>query len=102
MNGKKVTKCDAQAQFTPYFCIQIVGRERQPYGVAGPFKTANEALLAKQWVSSSLTAQGRTDLEPVIWDCKFFDSLELEWDERFQIADQAGTTSKKNQGRTAA
>lgn len=103
MNGKKATKRTSQMQSTTYFNVQIEGRERHPYGLAGPFKTIEEADRALEWAGSCLLAQGHGDLELIIWECQFFDTIELEWDERFQESDEGATVSQSHsQERVAA
>lgn len=95
MNAKQATKQGDNAQheggrdrnIVTYYCIQIEGKERFPYGLAGPLKTLEEAEAAKKWAVASLANQKRTDLEVIVWEARFFSGwIPEEWDERFKSA----------------
>ncbi|CDF86360.1 hypothetical protein PKB_5047 [Pseudomonas knackmussii B13] len=103
MSGRETTKARGIAQldvnddavereltsggkpFTRYYCIQLEGRERFPYGIAGPFKSAGDARDACQQIGNAAVSQGRSGFALNVYEGAWFGEVaELPWDERFE------------------
>lgn len=102
MSGREITKARRVAQlnlsdspvehgctksgnpFTRYYCIQVEGREKFPYGIAGPFRSSDDAETARDVLGGILLGQGHSEFTLGIYECGWFDEVEnLPWDERF-------------------
>lgn len=123
MSGRETTKARDNAQlnasddavergrtksgnpFTRYYCLQVEGRERFPYGIAGPFRSSDEAESASRVLGEILLSHGHIEFTLGVYECGWFDEVEdLPWDERFGHLIQAPIPAAKTspKGRVAA
>lgn len=70
---------------TFYFCIQIEGRERFPYGIRGPFRTNFEA----QQALASLAEENPSERLRICEGGWFSAPLEIEWNSQYELMDFA-------------
>lgn len=87
VNGDGVERGFTQSgtSFTRYYCIQLEGREKFPYGIAGPFKSADDARDACQRIGNAAVSQGRSGFALSVYEGAWFgEVVELPWDERFE------------------
>lgn len=123
MSGRETTKAHRAAQlnvsnspvesgvtkagnpFTRYYCLQVEGREKFPYGIAGPFRSSDDAENARDVLGEILLGQGHNDFTLGIYECGWFDEVEdLPWDERFSshISAPIAVARASSHGRAAA